>query len=246
MADDRFVLLPFAAERTGLSESELTAMAAAGGIKIVWVTTTTVEQGQMAVRLEDVERLQITRGKYTDMYRDRFVGLSDAARLLKIPKTTLAHWINDGVLKTISREEALETVKQRPGGEFYGPLYEETQKGENPVVDAKSALADQGADKVEDEPLGADVIRKMILPGEDFLLKDKRRSYALRLADVAYAVAIHNFRQEEADGKTSRLFDEKGDMYRPRWPSKWRREKKNGEQNPLQSDTDAPDPSGEK
>lgn len=245
MADDRFVLLPFAAERTGLSESELIEMAETGGIKIVWVTTTTVEQGQMAVRLEDVERLQITRGKYTDMYRDRFVGLSDAARFLKIPKTTLAHWINDGVLKTISREEALETVKQRPGGEFYGPLYEETQKGENPVV-VKNIPADQHADEVEAEPLGAGENRKMILPGEDFLLKDKRRSYVLRLADIAYAVAIHNFRQEEADGKTSRLFDEKGDMYRPRRPSKWRREKKNGAQNNPQSDTNALEISPEK
>ncbi len=197
---DRFVPLPIAAEKTGISESELTEIAAAGGIKIVWITTSTLENGQMAVRLEDVERLQITREKFVELYRDRFVGLSDAARLLKTPKTTLARWIKNGTLKTIPIQEALELVKQRPGGQFFDAIYQPKEGHEDQT--------------------------ELILAGEGELLQDGRRPYVLRLADAAYAVAIQNFRQDEASGKTSRIFDQNGDMYRPRQPSKWKRKKK--------------------
>ncbi len=64
----------------------------------------------------------------------------------------------------------MEMVKQRPEGQFF----DATQQAEE----------------------GNEYQTEVVLPDEEELLKDKRRPYVLRLADVAYAVAIQNFRHD--------------------------------------------------
>lgn len=142
MIFEHYVTLEVAVEKTGIAENEIIQLAEDGKIEFAWLCNSSLEIGEMIIKYEDVERLQITVDLFEKEFGDQLISLSEASRILRIPKTTIEGWVKMGILKKVP----VDLLAQKP--------------------------------RMEEQ-----------------LINDRRRKYLLRLADVAYAKAVHPYRK---------------------------------------------------